>query len=327
MNHRLLVSILGIGCLIAPSAYAQAAKTNSSYTPPRTPDGQPDLQGIWNNATITTLERPADLGDKAFFTAKEADAYEKKFAVEANRDVRGANGATDVAGAYNQGWFDRGTKVIPSLRTSLITNPPDGKIPYSAEGLKRLAAAAEHTRSHYTDGPEDLTLADRCILWRTAGPPMLPGPYNSNYQIYQTPGYVVIAVEMIHDVRFIPLDGRPHLPPTVRQWLGDSRGHWEGNTLVVDTTNFTDKPRYLGTTGKLHLTERFTRTSADAITYEFTVDDPATFAKPWSASIPLNRSQGPIYEYACHEGNYAVPGILGGARKAERELESGKTSR
>ena len=327
MNQRLLVSILVLGGLAAPAAFPQAAKTNSSYTPPRTPDGQPDLQGIWNNATITPLERPAELGSKAFFTPQEAAAYEKKFAVDANRDVRSSNGAVDVAGAYNQGWFDRGTKVVPSLRTSLVTDPPDGKIPYSAEGRKRLADAAEHTRVHYMDSAEELTLADRCILWRTAGPPMLPGPYNSNYQIFQTPGYVVIAVEMIHDVRFIPLDGRPHLPENIRQWLGDSRGHWEGNTLVVDTTNFTDKPRYLSTTGKLHLTERFTRTSADSIAYEFTVDDPTMFAKPWSAAIPLNRSGGPIYEYACHEGNYAVPGILGGARKAEREMESKKTSR
>jgi hypothetical protein len=327
VNHRLLVSILGLSWLIAPAAYPQAAKTNSSYTPPRTPDGQPDLQGIWNNATITTLERPAELGAKAFFTPQEAAAYEQRFAVEGNRDVRNPNPAIDVAGAYNQGWFDRGTKVIPSLRTSLVASPADGKIPYNAEGLKRLADAVEHRRVHPADGPEDLPLAERCILWRTAGPPMLPGPYNSNYQIYQTPGYVVIAIEMIHDVRFIPLDGRPHLPPSIRQWMGDSRGHWEGNTLVVDTTNFTDNPRFLGTTSKLHLTERFTRTSADAITYEFTVDDPTVFAKPWSASYPLNRSQGPVYEYACHEGNYAVPGILGGARKLERELGGKNTSR
>ena len=313
-----MMTALAAACLAAPLAEGQArAVKSAAYVPPRTPDGQPDIQGVWNNATITPLERPADLAAKAFFTPVEAAAYEKTWLEQNNRDRRAGEGASDVAGAYNQAWFDRGTKVVPTLRTSLIVDPPDGKIPYSAGGQKRLDAAAEYARLHPADGPEDLALADRCILWYTAGPPMLPGPYNSNYQILQAPGYVAILVEMIHDVRIIPLDRRPHLPGSVRQWLGDSRGHWEGNTLVVETTNFTGKSRFHGATENMRLIERFTRTDANTLTYDFTVEDPATFSKPWSASIPMTKSSGPIYEYACHEGNYAVPGILGGARAQE----------
>jgi hypothetical protein len=318
-----IAAAIGATCLAIPGMAAPPAK-DAKYVPPRTADGQPDIQGIWNNATITPLERPAELAGKAVFTQAEAAAYEKRFAESNNRDRRGNDGATDVAGAYNQAWFDRGTKVVPTLRTSLIVDPPDGKIPYSAEGQNRLAAAAEHARLHPADGPEDLALADRCILWGTAGPPMLPGPYNSNYQIFQAPGYVAISIEMIHDVRIIPLDRRPHLPGSVRQWLGDSRGHWEGNTLVVETTNFTDKSRFRGASGSMRLIERFTRTDANTLTYDFTVEDPATFSKPWSASIPMTKSAGPIYEYACHEGNYAVPGILGGARAQESAVKGDK---
>jgi hypothetical protein len=322
MNSHWLI----IACLTAALAQGQTKPAKATgYTPPRTADGQPDLQGIWNNATITALERPPSLAGKAFFTPAEAAAFEKVTAVQNNRDERGSDGATDVAGAYNQAWFDRGTKVVGTLRTSLIVDPPDGKIPYNEAAQKRLAAAADYTRAHPADGPENLTLQDRCLVWATAGPPMLPGPYNDNYQIFQGPGYVAVVVEMIHDVRVIPTDGRPHLPDSVRLWRGDSRGHWEGNTLVVETTNFNGKAHFRGATEKMHLIERFTRTAADTLTYEFTVDDPATFAKPWTASIPMVKSDGPIYEYACHEGNYAVPGILAGARLQEKKLaESGR---
>ncbi len=319
MATRLWIAIvIGAACLSA-----QTAKT-AKYVPPRTAFGQPDIQGVWTNATLTPLERPAALASKAFFTPAEAAAFEKQAQDSNNRDRRGTDATSDLAGAYNQAWFDRGTKVVPTLRTSLITDPDDGKIPYTAEGRKRLSAAAEYARAHPADGPEDLALADRCLLWATAGPPMLPGPYNSNYQIFQTPEYVAILVEMIHDVRIIPLDGRPHLPSGIREWLGDSRGHWEGNTLVVETTNFTDKSRFRGATENMRLIERFTRTDADTLTYGFTVEDPATFSKPWSASIPMTKSPGPIYEYACHEGNYAIPGILGGARAQEAAAKGGK---
>jgi hypothetical protein len=329
VRQPFLAIFLGLAVLSAPAAHGQARK--SAYTPPRTPDGQPDLQGIWNNATITPFERPPELGAKPFFTPQEAAAYEKAFADQGNRDRRDGDGTTDVARAYNQLWFDRGNKVVETLRTSLITSPPDGRIPYTPAALQRLAATAAYARQHPADGPEDLALTDRCILWYTAGPPMLPGPYNDNYQIFQIPGYVVIVVEMIHDVRIIPIDldtraSRPHLPSSVRQWMGDSRGHWEGNTLVVETTNFSGKTKFRGATENMRLVERFTRTAADTITYDFTLTDPSTFAQPWSGSIPMNQGKGPIYEYACHEGNYAVPGILGGARAQEKQAAASHTS-
>ena len=290
-----------------------------TWTPPKTADGKPDLSGIWTNVTITPLERPADLAGKATFTPAEAAAYEKKTVAENNADRRDLPPAADVGKAYNDAWWDRGTKVVGTLRTSLISDPPDGRVPpLTPDGQKRLEATRTYARLHPADGPEDRALSERCLLWPTAGPPMLPSFYNNNYQIIQGPGYVAIVVEMIHDVRVIPTDGRPHLPSNIRQWLGDSRGHWEGNTLVVDTTNFNDKTRYRGSTENMHLTEKFTRVDPDTILYEFTVDDPATFTKPWTAQIPMRKTQGPVYEYACHEGNYAMTGMLGGAREAEK---------
>jgi hypothetical protein len=211
---------------------------------------------------------------------------------------------------------------VPTLRTSLIIDPPDGRIPaLTPDGQKRAAAHAEAQRLHPADGPEDRPLTDRCILWPVAGPPMIPGGYNNNYQIVQGPGYVMIVVEMIHDVRIIPTDGRPHLPSTIRQWMGDPRGHWEGDTLVVDTTNFTGKTTFRGSGENLHLVEHFTRTAPGQLMYEFTVNDPESFTKPWTAQIPMARAEGPLVEYACHEGNYAMEGILRGARKQEREQQ------
>jgi hypothetical protein len=206
----------------------------------------------------------------------------------------------------------------------LVVDPPDGKIPpLTPDGERRAAALAAERREHGTDGPEYRSLNERCLLWATGGPPMMPGPYNDNYQILQTPDAVVILIEMIHDVRIIPLDSqtsaRPHLPSSVRQWMGDSRGHWEGNTLVVDTTNFTGKTRFRGASENLHLIERFTRTAPGTILYEFTVDDPSTFTRQWTAAMTMSQSSQPIYEYACHEGNYAMGGILGGARADERK--------
>jgi hypothetical protein len=286
--------------------------------PPRTSDGQPDLQGIWTNVTLTPLERPAELAGKEFLTEQEAAAYEKRMLEANNADRRNLSPAADVGLAYNDAWYDRGTKVVGTRRTSLIINPPDGKVPaLTPEAQKRQADAREAARGHANDGPENRALTERCLLWPTAGPPMLPSFYNNNYQIVQSPGYVTILVEMIHDVRVIPLDRRPHLPQNVRQWMGDSRGHWEGNTLVVDTTNFSDKTRFRGSDEKLHLIERFTRVDPGTILYEFTVDDPTAFTKPWTAQIPMRKSEGPIFEYACHEGNYAMAGMLAGARADE----------
>jgi hypothetical protein len=290
----------------------------------RTPDGKPDLQGVWNNATVTPLERPAELGNQQFFASKaQADNYAKGIVQNSDSDRRDGGAEADVARAYNNFWRESGTKVVPSLRTSLIVDPPDGRIPaLTPEAQKRAAERAEARRQHPADGPEDRSLQERCILWPAAGPPMMPVGYNNNYQIVQGPGYVAIVVEMIHDVRIIPTDGSAHAPKSIRQWLGDSRGHWEGNTLVVDTTNFTDKTNFRGAGENLHLVERFTRTGPESLTYEFTIDDPTSFVKPWTVQVPMNRSSGKVLEYACNEGNYAMQGMLSGARANEKAQSS-----
>jgi len=303
--------------LLGVCAWAQTAP-KATYKAPRLSDGHPDLQGIWTNATVTPLERPAELAGKAFLAdLAEATAFEKRIN-EANNADRRRPADQDVGQAYNEAWYDRGTRVVPTLRTSLVIDPPDGHVPaLTAEGQARGAAIRQAAAGHQNDGPEGRSLAERCLVWPNAGPPMLSSFYNNNYQVVQSPGYVAIQIENIHDVRMIPTDGSAHLPQSVRQWLGDPRGHWEGDTLVVETTNFTDKTRYRGSSDKLKLTERFTRTAPDILMYEFTVDDPSTFTKPWTAQIPMRKSTEQIYEYACHEGNYAMTDMLAGARHEE----------
>lgn len=293
----------------------------TAWTAPRTPDGQPDLQGIWTNATITPFERTKELAEKPFFTEQEALEYERRISQNSNRDQRGANAEADVAGAYNDFWFDRGTKVVPTRRTSLVTDPPDGRVPPLTPDAQKAAAARARPPGRLPEGPEDFGLPERCLLWPTAGPPMLPGGYNNNYQIVQNPGFVVILSEMIHDVRIIPLDGRLHLPDNIRQWMGDPRGHWEGDTLVVDSTNFTGKTHFRGSDRNLHLIERFTRVDPNTVLYRFTVDDPTAFTKSWSGEAPLTKTPGPIFEYACHEGNYSMANMLSGARAQEKTVE------
>lgn len=311
--------LLPLFCLV-PLAVAQ-----KHWTAPRTPDGQPDLQGVWTNGTITPLERPPELAGKAFFSSpQEAADFEKRaFAAvssDANREGRGTD--ADVGRSYNDFWRDRGTKVIASLRTSLITEPSDGKVPaLTAAALKKQAEAREYQRQHSTDGPEDRNLWERCM---TRGVPMVPGPYNNDFQIVQSPGYVTILHEMIHEVRVIPLDGRPHVPRQVQYWLGDPRGHWEGETLVVESTNFSPKANFRESRENLKLVERFTRTGPGTIDYQFTVEDPTVFTRPWSAQLPMTRMDSPIVEYACNEGNYAMSGILGGARRQEKEEKESK---
>ena len=330
MRHRHLTSTNALAAAIAPviimalllqvpaagqtsPAAAKAKASAKTWTPPRTPDGQPDLQGFWNNSTLTPLERPSELGGKQVLTEQEAAEYQRRVLEQADATPPGVLGR--ALGAY---WFERG-EVVAGRRSSLIVDPPDGRVPPLTPAAQKQAAARAQERSlHPADGPEDRSLQERCLLWGGAGPPMLPTAYNSNYQIVQSRGYVTIFVEMIHDARIIPLDGRPHLAPDIRQWLGDSRGHWEGNTLVVDTTNFTGKSAFRGSGENLHLVERFTRTDAETIRYEFTVDDPATFTKPWTAEIPMRKVSGPIYEYACSEGNYSLADILKGARAEEK---------
>jgi hypothetical protein len=314
MTRGVLAIALSLSC------WAQTPATSKSWTAPRTPDGHPDLQGIWSNATVTPLERPTELAGKAVLTDQEAAEFAANAVNRNNVDKRPPAGSeADVALAYNDFWYDRGTKAIKTRRTSLIIDPPDGRVPaMTPVAQKRMAARAERRRLHPADGPEDRGLSERCLNWPTAGPPMLPSFYNNNYQIIQTPDAVVIFNEMVHDVRIVPMDGRPHISSGIRQWLGDSRGHWEGDTLVIDTTNFTDKTAFRGSSEHMHLTERFTRVDADTLLYEFTVNDPETFTRPWTAQIPSVRSDGAIYEYACHEGNYAMTGMLSSARAEEK---------
>jgi len=283
------------------------------WTLSRTLDGQPDLQGVWSFATITPLERPDAYGAREFLTEEEVAAANRAAAI--GTDVRGATPQADVTGAYNAFWWDRGGS---TGRTSLIVDPPNGKVPSLTPAALRREAAADGLRRARgpADSWEDRSFAERCIQYRPL--PRLPTGYNNNYQILQTPGYVVILVEMIHDHRIIPLDGRPHVGAHVRQLNGDSRGRWEGDTLVVETTNFTDKVGFRGARENLHLIERFTRIDRDTIDYQFTVSDETTWTRPWTGVLPLKRIEGPIYEYACHEGNVGMEGILSGARADDR---------
>jgi hypothetical protein len=311
-----------VGVWIA-MALLRAQSPSKGWTAPRTPDGQPDLQGIWTNSTLTPLERSEEFRRQPVLTESEAVAYEKRIAVQGSRDRRDGDPETDVSRAYNELFFDHGDKlarVQNSIRTSMIVDPPDGKIPpLTAAGQERVEQARAYAKLHPADRAQDRSLTERCIYWATAGPPMLPGPYNNLYEIQQTPGYVTILSEMIHEVRIIPLDGRPHLPQSVHLWTGDSRGHWEGSTLVIETTNLTGKTRFRGASENLKVIERLTRLDANTLLYRFTIDDPATFTKPWTGELPFVATSGPIYEYACHEGNQALVDILAGARVEERK--------
>jgi hypothetical protein len=321
-RHRLAVLAVAATGLAVPISSVHTSAQTSAAAASRTADGRRDLQGVWNFSTITALERPAEFAGKATMTAEDAAAFEKRTMERSDRDRRDPNPAVDVGSAYNEFWWDRGTTVATvrgEKRTSLIVDPPDGRIPpLTAAGQQRAAARAEARRQHPADGPEDRSLGERCLMFN-AGPPMLPGPYNNYVQIFQTRSDVVINNEMIHDARIVPLDGRPHPPDVVRRWQGDSRGRWEGNTLVVDTTNFTDATNFRGASDKLHLVERFTRVDADTLLYEFTVDDPSSFTRPWTAALPMKKTADRIFEYACHEANYAMVGILRGARFEEKK--------
>jgi hypothetical protein len=301
---------------------ASRASSNSTSVP-RLSDGHPDLQGIWSSATVTPLERPKEFANKEVLTEAEATEYEKVVIERNNVDRRDDKKGTnqDVTLAYNDAWWDRGTRVVPTRRTSLVIDPPDGKLPelteYGKQRQNRMIPYSGFQDGRILASWLDRGLWERCI---TRGIPdvMLPTAYNNNYQILQTPHYVAILAEMIHDARIIPTDGRKHVGSTVRQWMGDSVGRWEGDTLVVDTTNFTDKTSFRGSGETLHIIERFTRINADVLDYQVTVDDPKTFTRSWTVDLPARRGEGPIYEYACHEGNYAMEHALSGSRAAEK---------
>ncbi len=313
-----LTIVIGVALLLSFPLAGQAPPSGKAWTPSRTPDGQPDLQGFWSNATLTPLERPAAVAGREFYTEQEQAENEKRALQPRTAESAGTVAHYDFA---QFGLDPAQAKRASSRRTSLIVGP-DGKIPpLTPEAQKRAAErAAARKLSGAFDGPETRSLSERCIFM-TEGPPMLPKAYNSNLQFQQGPGYVAILQEEIHDVRIIPLDGRPHVGPKIRLWMGDSRGRWEGNTLVVDTTNFTARTNFSGSSENLHVIERFTRIDADTILYQFRLEDPATWARPWSAELAFTRIEGPIYEFACHEGNYGMANILRGARAQEQAAE------
>ena len=333
----LLVLFSGLWVFSA-SVYAQ-----STSALPRLSDGQPNLQGIWDFRTLTPLQRPQEQ-DNAVLSVEEAAEIEARSAARTNQafapsDVREEPlPAGGDVGAYNQYWVDQGAGVVGDKRTSLITDPPSGRVPMLQPGQKMVELSLNEDRpgSHPVrvraagigaDSYEDRGLAERCLLGFNSGPPIVPAGYNQNIQIFQTSDYVVILNEMVHDARVVPLDGRGHLPDGVRQWMGDSRGRWEGDMLVVETTNFTDKTASfnpsvatgVGDGTSLHLTERFSLVDGDTLQYELTVDDSKTFTGPFTAILPMKRGEA-MYEYACHEGNYGLLNILAGAREEERRL-------
>ena len=323
-----LVTLVAVLAVASVSVAAQSRSEASDPTvTPRSPDVHPDLRGVWDFRTVTPLERPAELAEQEFLTEEEVAAYEVQRVQERNADLnrettvtnrRVVNGTTETADlrlAYNDFWWDRGTRVVGTHRTSLVIDPPDGRVPVlTPEGRSRAEARVARSRRP-TEGPEDRSLSERCITGFNSGPPMVSGGYNQNVQIFQTADHVVLLNEMVHNARIIPLDGRPH--GTVRQWTGDSRGHWEGDTLVVDTTNFLRETSFANSSSNLHLVERFTRVDADTLTYEFTVEDPTTWTRPWTVQLPMIRSDQPLFEYACQEGNYGMTGTLTGARAIE----------
>ena len=314
---------LRLGSAVVEGQASTASSVRNSQVP-RAADGHPDLQAVWNFSSLTPLERPAEFSGRSTMSLAEAAQFEKSVTERNNADRRDGGANADLARAYNDAWYDRGTHVAVvngTARTSLIVDPSDGRIPaLTPDAQRRANERAQQRRDHSSDGPEDRSLAERCLGFN-AGPPMLPGPYNNYMQLFQFKDHVIIFNEMIHDARVVPLDGRSHLPTTVRRYLGDSIGRWEGNTLVVDTTNFTDRTNFRGASDRLHLVERFTRVDADTLLYEFTVDDPTSFTKPWSAAVPMKRTDEQLFEYACHEGNEAMVGILGGARHEDRQKQ------
>ena len=322
MNHRALGALVALVVfgLSVPLVSGQAPQARANRatggTIPRTIDGHPDLQGFWTNDTLTPLERPTEFGEKAVLTREEAAAYAKKrlaqYLAQPKDDIH-----------YDDAiWQSEKTpKGLNGLRTSLVVDPSDGRIPAARpEAQKRADTAAAERRKYPPTSILSRGLTERCITsinltWSHDGAPLLPEGYNSNLRITQAPGYVVIETEMVHNARIIPLDGRPHIGTGVRQYIGDYRGRWEGTTLVIENTNFTDKTPFRGSTAALKVTERITPIDADTLLYRATVEDPNTWARPWTIEYPIVRTPEPIYEYACHEGNYGVANILRAAGK------------
>jgi hypothetical protein len=332
-----MIAVVGFAAQLPGQSTPATAKspTRSKTAPaaaktvPRAPDGHPDLQGVWTNATITPLERPEGFAGKATVTDAEAKTYEAKdhevntLDSDVTSNFNRRTGGPGV-GAYNNLFVDRGSelaRVDGVKRISLIVDPPDGRIPRAtaaAPGQQGGGGQGEQYAGVSYDSVKLRPLSERCLIGfgSTSGPPMLPVLYNNNYEIVQTPDTVMILVEMVHDVRVIRMNAQ-HLPKNVQKWLGDSVGHWEGDTLVVETTNFNPQNRFRGSSENLKVIERFRRIDGRTILYRATLDDPTAYTKPWTLEYPFNATAGPVYEYACHEGNYSMPDILGGARKQE----------
>jgi hypothetical protein len=348
MLFRLAVRSAVFAAVVSPAltpAMAQAPSRTTTHgreaeaSVARTPWGDPDLQGTWDFTTITSLERPPELAGREFLTESEAAALEKRinqqrFDTEARSpgSLSAAGRDESDPGIYNLGWWwePNGRKLVGTRRTSLVVDPPDGRLPPLTAQAQQILRAREDARQR-RHGAEDLPLAERCILGFNSGPPMVPGPYNNLVQLFQSSGHVVIVNEMVHDSRIVPLDGRPHLGNALRSWTGNSRGRWEGNTLVVETRNFTDNgTATFGLPGlidrNMRLVERFTRIDDNVLIYRFTVNDPTVWTRSWSAEVPMTRIDGIVMEYGCHEGNYGLANILSGARAEEGALETSKTA-
>lgn len=327
-NRWFVTGMLGaviVGLL--PWAGSAQGKTSTS---PRMPDGKPSFEGTFNFSTITPLERPTTLKGKETLSAEEAAAFEASENRRLNRDLFDPEKGAPSAGypsraeggvlSYNEFWYERGNQLTKDKRTSLVIDPQDGRLPMTEAARRKAAEERKKMYDGFADSYTDRTLADRCLMGFNAGPPMIPGAYNNNLQIVQTAKDLVIFTEMVHTARIIPLDGRPH--GTMRRWSGDSRGRWEGDTLVVETKNFLRETSLQGSSADTHLIERFTRVDANTIKYEFTVTDPRSFTRPWTAVVPLVRTDENIFEYACHEANYGMEGILKGARLRDKEAGS-----
>jgi len=336
MLHRSLISTGALAAMTASLLLAQtpasgqavtpAAKTapaGKAWTPPRTPDGKPDLQGVWGNATLTPLERPKKLGAKEFYTDEEFAEMTKRIRQGIVGEEADLQNAGEQALRYDlsvYGFDLTKAKFASNHRTSLIIGPEGVVPPMLPEARKRNAERVAKNKGHEFDSYENRPLSERCILMAQERIPMIPGADDNNLlQIIQGPGYVTLLHEIDHSTRVIPTDGRPHIPENIRQYQGDSVGHWEGNTLVVDTTNFTALSAFRGSGEKLHLIERFSRTDDNTLTYQFTAEDPTTWDKPWTAEIPMSKAKGPVYEWACHEGNSMIVTILKGARVTEEQ--------
>ncbi|MCY4119768.1 MAG: hypothetical protein OXG72_02475 [Acidobacteria bacterium] len=298
------------GAALAPAVAAQSEL--------RTPDGYPDLQGLWNFSTATPMQRPDDLAGRDTLTAEEAAEWEQALAERRRAgDSTSPTASLEARVSYEQAiWFEQGNS-LERQRTSLIIDPPNGRIPAVRPDAEARGQLTRLLRGRHAHGPEDRGVSERCLLGFNSGPPMTPSVYNNNMQLFQTADHVVILNEMVHTARIVPLDGRAPLPEGLRQWVGDSRGSWEGDTLVVVTTNFLRETAFGGSSANLHLVERISRVDADTLRYEFTVSDPTTWAAPWTARVDMTRTDEPLYEYACHEGNYSMASSLSGARALE----------